>query len=115
MKKSAESRKKLYWSLKKFSLWYNYYAFFDVREYLADRLFIQHKVRVWFDGEYEKEGSKYIAVFCHVRKKDTDKFLSALENLNRTMLICGYTDYESEVESIMAQIEKGRDLLCKRK
>ena len=115
MKKSAESRKKLYWSLKKFSLRYNYYAFFDVREYLADRLFIQHKVRVWFDGEYEKEGSKYIAVLCHVRKKDTNEFLSALENLNRTMLICGYTDYESEAESIMAQIEKGRDLLCRRK
>ena len=101
--------------MKKISLRYNYYAFFDVREYLADRLFIQHKVRVWFDGEYEKEGSKYIAVLCHVRKKDTNEFLSALDNLNRTMLICGYTDYEREVESFMKKIEEGRDILCRRK
>lgn len=115
MKKGMDLGKKLYWSLGKFSLRYNYFAFFDVKEYYADQLFIQNKVRVWFDGEYEKRGSQYIVVLCHVRKRDTDKFLSSMESLNRKMQICGHSDYESTVEHIMSQIEKGRKLICKRK
>ena len=36
------------WSLEKFSLLYDYYAYFDTKEYLADSLFIKHKVRVHY-------------------------------------------------------------------
>ena len=36
------------WYLEKFSLLYDYYAFFDTKDYLADSLFIKHKVHVHF-------------------------------------------------------------------
>ncbi len=47
-------REKLYWTIRKFSLRYDYFLFFDTTPYLADQLFIRHKVRVWFDQEYAR-------------------------------------------------------------
>ena len=39
---------KNYWRLRRFSLFYKYYAFVDTEEYLGDQLFIQQKVEVSF-------------------------------------------------------------------
>lgn len=83
-------REKLYWTIEKFSFRYDYFMFFDTTPYLADQLFIRHQVRVWFDSEYAKEGSPYLAIFCHVRKKDVPKFLAALEDLKKSMMLCGH-------------------------
>ena len=41
----------IYLKIRKVSLRYNYFLFFDTSEYLADQLFIRQKVRVWFDEE----------------------------------------------------------------
>ena len=98
-------RDKLYWTIEKFSLRFDYFVFFDVYPYLADQVFIRHGVRVWFDCEYEKEGSPYLAIFCHVRKKDVTEFLSALEALKKSMILCGYPSYEDDVAAMMNTME----------
>ena len=36
-------------------LFYQNYVFFDVEQYYADNLFIQHKIKVTFLREYQKE------------------------------------------------------------
>ena len=41
----------IYLKIRKVSLRYDYFLFFDTPEYLADQLFIRQKVRVWFDEE----------------------------------------------------------------
>lgn len=97
---------KLYWTIEKFSFRYDYFMFFDTTPYLADQLFIQHQVRVWFDSEYAKEGSPYLAIFCHVRKKDVPKFLAALEDLKKSMMLCGHPNYEADISSFMDNVEK---------
>ena len=99
-------REKLYWTIEKFSFRYDYFMFFDTTPYLADQLFIRHQVRVWFDSEYAKEGSPYLAIFCHVRKKDVQKYLAALEDLKKSMMLCGHPNYEAEISSIMDNVEK---------
>ena len=99
-------REKLYWTIKKFSLRYDYFLFFDTTPYLADQLFIRHKVRVWFDREYAKDGSPYLAIFCHVKKKDVPEFLSALEDLKKSMILCGHPKYQEEVSLFMDVMEK---------
>lgn len=99
-------REKLYWTIKKFSLRYDYFLFFDTTPYLADQLFIRHKVRVWFDREYAKDGSPYLAIFCHVKKKDVPEILSALEDLKKSMILCGHPKYQGEVSLFMDDIEK---------
>lgn len=70
------------------------YVFVDTPEYLADQLFIKHKVRVNFNkGEMKRPGGPYVVVFCTVRKKDTDRFLAAMDELPNKMLLLGHDDY----------------------
>ena len=107
-------REKLYWTISKFSfgsLFYDYFVFFDTMPYLADQLFIRHKVRVWFDREYAKDGSPYLAIFCRVRKKDVPKFLAALEDLKNSMMLCGHPHYIEEISSFMDEMEKMKGAL----
>ena len=107
--KEEALREKLYLQLRKRSLRYAYFMFFDVESYLADQLFIRHQVRVWFEEEYAKEGSPYRAILCHVRKKDVPGFLAALEELKKSMLICGYEDYEASVSAYFDKTERARE------
>lgn len=102
-------REKLYWTIEKFSLRFDYFMFFDVESYLADQLFIKHKVRVWFGDEYKRVGSPFLAIFCKVKKKDVPAFLEALEELKKSMLICGYLDYEQSIDEFMTKIEKTKE------
>ena len=104
-------REKLYWTIEKFSFRYDFFMFFDTTPYLADQLFIRHQVRVWFDSEYAKEGSPYLAIFCHVRKKDVPKFLAALEDLKKSMMLCGHPNYEAEISSFMDNVEKMKGVM----
>jgi len=53
-----------------------------------------------------KEGSPYLAIFCHVRKKDVPKFLAALEDLKKSMMLCGHPNYEAEISRFMDNVEK---------
>lgn len=82
-----------YIKLKHFSLLFAFYAYIDAKEHLADNLFINEKVTVHFKQEFIKPGCKYAIVFCKIRKKDKGKFLDALAQLEKKMLIMGYSDY----------------------
>lgn len=102
-------REKLYWKIRKTTIWSlfcDYFMYFDTMPYLADRLFVRHGVRVWFDLDLEKPGAPYVAVICHVRKKDVPKFLEALEDLKRSMMLCGHPNYVREVSATMDEMEK---------
>ena len=97
---------KTYIEIRKLSHLYKYYVYFDKDPYLADHLFIEQKCRVWFDCEYTKSDCSYNIVFCHIRKKDVSKFLSALEKLKQNMMICGHPEYESEVSEFINGLHK---------
>lgn len=81
--------------LEKFSLRYKYFCFIDTQEYLADSLFIKHKVRVWFQNEAHNPNTEFIIIFCKVKKDDADRFAEALEELNNKMTLLGHPDYEN--------------------
>ena len=100
--------KKMYLKIRKPSLRYDYFLFFDTPEYLADQLFIKQKVRVWFKQEYAKEGSPFLAIFCRVKKKDSAKFLAALDALKNKMILCGYPEYEAEVQKMIRHLEEAK-------
>ena len=100
--------KEMYLKIRKPSLRYDYFLFFDTPEYLADQLFIKQKVRVWFNQEYAKEGSPFLAILCRVKKKDSAKFLAALDALKNKMILCGYPEYEAEVQKMMRHLEEAK-------
>lgn len=79
--------------LEKRSLLYRFYAYIDTDDYLADQLFMQNKVRVYYTGEFGSPDEKYRIIMCKVRKKDNDRFLEAISKLPQKMLLCGNTDY----------------------
>lgn len=101
-------KKDMYLKIRKPSLRYDYFLFFDTPEYLADQLFIKQMVRVWFDQEYAKEGSPFLAILCHVKKKDSAKFLAALDALKNKMILCGYPEYEAGVQKMMRHLEEAK-------
>ena len=99
-------RDRLYWAVRKFSFRFYYFVFFDTGRHLAVQLFARHGVRVWFDCEVRQRDFPYRTIKCHVKKRDAPKFLDALEDLKNSMLICGNTDYETEVSRFMDYAEK---------
>ena len=98
---------KNYLTLERFSLLYDHYAFIDVPKYYADQLFIRHQVTVRFGKEFQHPDHPYAVIFCKVRKRDRDKFLSALSELNRKMILCGYPGYEEFCASFIAKMNNG--------
>ena len=40
-----------------------------------------------------ENNSPYRVIFCHVRKRDQERFLAALKELPDKMMLLGYTDY----------------------
>ncbi|MGI6261503.1 MAG: hypothetical protein ACOYJR_06655 [Acutalibacteraceae bacterium] len=97
------------WILQKISLRYQYFAFFDTSHYLADSLFVKHQVTVRFLQEYAHDDFNYFIIFAKCRKKDIDKVVTALEELQNKMLICGYLDYQKCCEMFMAKMQKNRE------
>lgn len=75
------------------SLLFRHYAFVDTKDYLADQLFIQEKVRVYFGKEAHRDDTEYCIIFCKVRKRDEAAFLTALQKLPSRMLLLGHTNY----------------------
>ena len=84
-----------YIPLEKISLRYKYFCFIDTKEYLADALFIKYKVRVWFQKEAHKSNTDFVFIFCKVKKSDINKFLEALGELKKKMILLGYSDYQN--------------------
>ena len=95
---------KVYLKLEKSSFLYNFFAYLDVAEYLADNLFAKHQVTVRFGEEWSTPDSEYRIILCRVRKRDTRRFLDALEELPKKMLICGYADYPAYVERLFEKM-----------
>lgn len=96
-----------FFPLRRFSLCYTHYAIVDVPEHLAERLFLQNRVRVRFCGEYALPALPYRMVFCKCRKKDREAFEAAMDTLPDMMLLCGYSGYAEFCEGFMKSFRKG--------
>ncbi len=85
------------------------FAYWDVKEHVADRLFINQKVTVNFkDGDMVKCGERYVLTIAKCKKRDLNSVTTALEHLPATMLILGYNDYESFCEKMYDDINSVR-------
>ena len=102
---------KNYFTLRRISLLWSYFAYIDVPEYLADQLFIKHKVTVHFGDEMCNPDNEYMVIFCKVRKSDEERFLAALDDMFNKMLLCGHPDYEAYCEQVLSKMEHGAEAL----
>ena len=90
---------KNYMDLGRFLLIYYRFAFWDTEDYLADQLFIRHRVRVRFGDEYVHPEYPYRVIFCRIRRKDKQRFLDALAEMSNKMALLGHPDYDAFCES----------------
>ena len=80
----------------------------DVPENKADRLFIDNKIEVWYDGEFRKEDTSYISVLCHIHKRDEKAFIEALSGLSRVVTLLGYRGYDEYCEDLLTVVDTHR-------
>lgn len=83
------------------------YMYFDLNEgegYVADSLFYKRKIRVKFKDEMIRDGDKYRAIFCRIRKKDKAAFEEALEEIGTKMSLLGHNDYDGYCARTLAEI-----------
>lgn len=71
------------------------FAYIDTMGFLADRIFVDNKVRVKFCGDYKHREKNYVIVICKVKEKDVPMFLQALKELKNRAILMGNTDYET--------------------
>jgi len=97
-----------YYQCRNFGIKYKLFFYIDVREYLADKLFLDYKIPIKWTREFSHKDSPYLVIFCKVPKKEIPKFEKAMEDLKNKMLICGHRDYEELCKIIMKEITGGR-------
>lgn len=100
-----------YWELKKFSLRKKYFAFVDTGGYLADQLFVKHKVRVDYGQEYAMPDCPYRVIMCSVAKIDVPEFVQTLKELENKMILFGHADYPEFCADLKKKIAKARATL----
>ena len=106
---SQEYNENCCWTIEKFSFFYSYFAIIDTADYLADQLFIKHKVRVGFGPEFVCPDAPYRVIMCKCRKRDVDAFLAAIRELPNKMLLCGYPDYLAFCEDLKNKVTKAKE------
>ena len=79
-----------YVKIDKKSLLFNYYAYIDTGEYLADSIFVQEKLKVFFGKTGRKKDCQYVVVLCKILKWDAEKFAHAMEMFYNRLLLLGY-------------------------
>lgn len=106
------------YQLKKFSFRYVHFVILDTNEYLAEQIFIKHKVKVHYEKKYAEFGSKYVVVFCKVRKKQLNAFHDSMQELGNKVMQMGHSDYKVRCEQLDDKISQNynaaKTVRCKR-
>ncbi len=102
---------KNYLKLKTYSPFSYSYIFLDCDEYLADQLFIKHKVPVKFRKEFIKESSEYRIICCRIRKKYEKEFLTALSEMYNKMILRGFYGYQEFCDKFNAEVLNTRGFI----
>ena len=87
-----------YTKLKKFSPFFYSYVFLDTDKHMGSEMFQRYKMKVRFHSVYVKENNPYRYVFCKIKKKDEERFIKALGELEKNAMILQYEEYPKYCE-----------------
>ena len=102
-----KQEKDFYIRLKRFSVLFDEWAYFDVPDYDADNLFIKHKCPVVFGAEFRHKNSPYRVITCKTLKMFRRRFTAAMHELPYMMALNGHGDYEDYCAAQIALIKAG--------
>ena len=78
--------------------------YIDVPEYFADSLFEKHGVMVKREYSLRRPGDEFLIVLCRIRRRDREKYLQAIGELDRKMILCGHPGYEAYCRQICEKL-----------
>lgn len=111
--KGREPEKIELWNIAMFTprWWKPWLTFFyiDCPQFLSFNLFDKYDIQPFFFRYKEHEDGKYIGVTCCVRKSCADDFFMCMHEMQRNMMICGYSDYEEFCRKWQKDIEEEDD------
>ena len=82
------------------------FFYFDVPDYKADDIFLEKGLYPRFFEEMSKDDSEYVLIRCRVKRRDRHKFVEAMNELARKMLLTGYPDYLDHAKEIWEQLDE---------
>lgn len=88
--------------------WYTVF-YVDCPQYLSFNIFDKYGVRPFCMRFLEGDIIKYAGILCRIRKRQLDDFLVCMEELQRNILICGYTDYEEFCRDFQKELTEEDD------
>ena len=91
--------------LKATGLFRTHSFYLDKEPWIADRIFIRHKLRVHFKGNMYKDGYPYQIVHAWVWKSQEHEFDGCMAELYNTSLLMGRGDY-AEACDIMRELNR---------
>ena len=82
------------------------YMYLDVPEYLADQIFIRHKLSVKFrKREYGHKDTDVRVIFCSVRKDECEVFEQCMDELYNAVLLTEHKDYAKTCEELVQALD----------
>ena len=87
-----------------FSLRYAYVDLYTGHSYVADSLFIRHKVRIKPQEHMVREDTDYKLIFCRIKRKDRQAFEKALSEISGKMSLYGHNDYDQFCRQMMNEL-----------
>lgn len=79
--------------INKFSIRYRYFIYFDHKDHVANKLFIQNNLEVKFAEEFIRDSLDYVLVIIRVSKSSVNSFMKIINKLPDTLILLGYSDY----------------------
>ncbi len=103
---------KNFWQFESFLPFSLSYMYIDYKEYLADALFAQEKLKWKITHEMDREDLPYCVIFCKIRKRDQKRFVQVMEKLANKALLCVGGEYEKYCKEMDAMISEGKAEGC---
>lgn len=85
-----------------FSQWY---AYIDIKEYAAGQIFKDKNVHVKYKNDYVKDGIAYCIVLCVVPKKQRELFEACMKELSNKIVLLGHPDYPMFCEGYFKMLD----------
>lgn len=93
--------------VERLSLLYRYFFFVDGKEYSAEHIFRDNKIKISVLQRYvQNNDGRYSIYLVKVRKKDTGVFLDCMEQLYKSMLLTGHSDYPELCHGLIEKIKQ---------
>ncbi len=98
---------KNYVKLKRRNIFRYQYLYLDHEDYFADKIFIEHKLRIHFGKEYVRDKGVFRVICVSFPKKREKDFLECMKELEKRIMIMGpdsYKYYKDICESVVGEL-----------